>query len=404
MAETLRPETADGVLETVSWAAAEGKPLEIVGLGSKRGIGRPVETNHVLDLSGLSGITLYEPDELVLSARAGTPLAEIEAALAENRQELAFEPMDMGRVLGGEPGRATIGGVLAGNISGPRRIKAGAARDHVLGVHAVSGRGEAFKSGGRVVKNVTGYDLSKGLAGSWGTLAVATDVTFKVLPSAEISETVMLRGLADRAAVEVMCGAMGSSWEISAAAHLPQEAAERVPVSLVSGAGGPVTLFRLEGFEASVAYRGDGLFAALEAHGTVNRLDIDLSSALWTALRDVVPLQGDRPLWRVSVAPTSGPDIIAAMADRDMRYFYDWSGGLVWIETDEADGAGEKVLRAAVDAAGGHATLIRAPEALRNAVPPFHPQPPALAALSRRLKENFDPKNILNPGRMVAGV
>lgn len=400
----MKPVNADGVLEAVAWAAGEGAPLEIVGLGSKRGVGRPVEAEHVLDLSGLSGITLYEPDELVLSARAGTPLAEIEKRLAENRQELAFEPIDMGRVLGGEPGTATIGGVLAGNISGPRRIKAGAARDHVLGVHAVSGRGEAFKSGGRVVKNVTGYDLSKGLAGSWGTLAVATDITFKVLPRAEIGETVMLGGLADRAAVETMCGAMGSPWELSAAAHLPEAAAERVPVSLVSGAGGPVTVFRLEGFGPSVAYRGDRLVAALKPYGPVDRLDRELSDALWAALRDVVPLAGERPLWRVSVAPTSGPDIVAALDGRDLRYFYDWSGGLVWIDTDEADGAGEGPLRTAVDAAGGHATLIRGSGSLRRSVSPFHPQPPALAALSRRLKENFDPKNILNPGRMAGEV
>jgi glycolate oxidase FAD binding subunit len=188
---TFTPATAEETLNIVRWAAGEETPLEIVGHGSKRGIGRPSQAEHVLDLSQLSGVTLYEPEELVLSARAGTPLAEIEALLERHNQQLAFEPMDYGPLLGGEPGRGTIGGVLGANLSGPRRIKAGAARDHVLGVNAVSGRGEAFKSGGRVVKNVTGYDLSKGLAGSWGTLAVVTDVTFKVLPAAETERTLV---------------------------------------------------------------------------------------------------------------------------------------------------------------------------------------------------------------------
>jgi len=404
MATILKPETADAVLDAVSWAAADEIPLEIVGSGSKRAIGRPVQAEYTLDLSALSGVTLYEPDELVLSARAGTPLGEIEKLLADNEQELAFEPMDMGVLNGAEPGSATIGGVLAANVCGPRRIKSGAARDHVLGIKAVSGRGETFKSGGRVVKNVTGYDLSKGLAGSWGTLAVATDITFKVLPRAETVETIMLRGLSDKDAAQVMCTSMGSSWEVSSAAHLPRTAAERIPVSLISGADSAVTILRLEGFGPSVAYRGDRLVDALKQFGSIDRLDEVLSTALWSAVRDVVPLHGDRPLWRVSVAPTDGPVVAAALADLDMRYFYDWSGGLIWIETGEAEDAGAGPIRAAVQSVGGHATLMRGPAALRAAISPFQPQPPALAALSRRLKENFDPKGILNPGRMVAGV
>src|SRR5215207_6362149 len=170
MTNTLKPRDASEVEAAVQWALAEGKTLEIAGRGSKRGIGRAAQWDMSLDLSDLSGVTLYEPEELVLSAKAGTPVAEIEAQLAANNQELAFEPMDYGPVFGSPPGGGTIGGVLAANLSGPRRIKAGAARDHFLGVTAISGRGEQFKSGGRVVKNVTGYDLCKLLAGSWGTL------------------------------------------------------------------------------------------------------------------------------------------------------------------------------------------------------------------------------------------
>ena len=236
MDAALSPASPEEVLAAVRWALAGCSPLEVVGHGSKRGIGRPVEAAATLDLSRLTGVTLYEPEELVLSARAGTPLAEVEALLAEHGQELAFEPMDFGPLSGGVAGRGTIGGVLAANVSGPRRLKAGAARDHVLGIAAVSGRGEAFKSGGRVVKNVTGYDLSKGLAGSWGTLAVVTDVTFKVLPKAETEATLVLPGLSDLQAAAAMALALGSSAEVSGAAHLPENIAPRVLDGALAGA------------------------------------------------------------------------------------------------------------------------------------------------------------------------
>jgi glycolate oxidase FAD binding subunit len=410
MASSFRPETADAVLEAVRWASAEAVPLEIVGHGSKRTVGRPVQAEYALDLSTLSGVTLYEPDELVLSARAGTPLREIEALLAESRQELSFEPIDYGPIFGEAAGRGTIGGVLAANVSGPRRIKAGAARDHVLGVHAVSGRGEAFKAGGRVVKNVTGYDLSKGLAGSWGTLAVVTDLTFKVLPRAEASASVLVLGLDDRTAVSALCGAMGSPWEVSGAAHLPAGATARLPLPALAGQGRAVTAVRVEGFGPSVAYRSAKLIEAMRAVGPVETLEDAESRTLWAAIRDAAPFAAhpERPLWRVSVAPTAGPLVMDGLAGAPVAHFYDWSGGLIWLEV-EGEGAAEDafadILREAVRASGGgHATLVRGSPALRTAVPPFEPQEAALAALSRRLKQQFDPNGILNPGRMVAGV
>ncbi|HEU5019272.1 MAG TPA: FAD-binding protein, partial [Pseudolabrys sp.] len=225
MTDTLNPRDIKEVEESVRWALGEEKTLEIVGQGSKRALGRPSQTDLTLDLSGLSGVTLYEPAELVLSARVGTPLAEIEKLLAENGQELGFEPLDYGPLLGGEAGRGTLGGAIAANLSGPRRIKAGAARDHFLGVTAVTGRGETVKSGGRVVKNVTGYDLCKLIAGSWGTLAVMADITVKVLPRAETESTVLIAGLEDARACEAMATAMGSSCDVSGAAHLPDHVA-----------------------------------------------------------------------------------------------------------------------------------------------------------------------------------
>ncbi|HEX9699490.1 MAG TPA: FAD-binding protein, partial [Acidobacteriota bacterium] len=221
MSSGFRPDSGAQLAELVAWAAAEEAPLEIVGRGSKQGFGRPVQAAHGLDLSALAGITLYEPEELVLAAHAGTPLAEIEAALAAQNQHLAFEPPDLGPLLGHEADDGSIGGVLACNLSGPRRLKSGAARDHFLGVAAVSGRGEVFKSGGRVVKNVTGYDLCKLLAGSHGTLAVMTDVTVKVMPRPEKTRTVMVFGQDDRQALVVMTQALNSPHEVSGAAHLP---------------------------------------------------------------------------------------------------------------------------------------------------------------------------------------
>ena len=326
---TLRPNSADGVLEAVRWAAAEEIPLEIVGHGSKRGVGRPLQTEHSLDLSELSGVTLYEPEELVLSAQTGTAVAEIERMLSDRNQMLAFEPMDFGPLFGAPRGRGTIGGVLAANASGPRRIKAGAARDHVLGVKAVSGRGEAFKSGGRVVKNVTGYDLSKGLAGSWGTLAVVTDVTFKVLPKPETEATLVVAGLDDLIAVTALCKAMGTAYDVSGAAHLPDGIAAELPDTSFATGGRAATLIRLEGFAPSVDFRAQKLTAAIGRIGPVTVLEADASAATWRAIRDVEIFgPTHHPVWRVSVAPSDGPGVVAALRKtHPIRYYYDWSGG-----------------------------------------------------------------------------
>ncbi len=376
----------------------------MVGQGSKRSLGRPSQTDLTLDLSGLSGVTLYEPEELVLSARAGTPLAEIEALLDKNNQELAFEPMDYGPLLGGVAGQGTIGGTIAANLSGPRRIKAGAARDHFLGVSAVTGRAETIKSGGRVVKNVTGYDMCKLLAGSWGTLAAMTDVTIKVLPKAETEATVLVEGLDDARACAAMAAAMGSSCDVSGAAHLPDHVA-----SYFDGLPKPeaATALRLEGFAPSVKHRKEALAALMKPFGPVALLEENESRALWASVRQVKPFTGEtaraRPLWRISTAPSQGHAIAAAITPA-AQMFYDWAGGLLWVAMPFADEPDAGSIRAAVASVGGHATLVRAPAAVRASVEVFAPQEAALRALSKRVKESFDPKGVLNPGRMWAGV
>jgi len=398
---TFTPNEADEVLATVQWAAAEELPLEIVGHGSKRGVGRPINASHTLDLSRLAGVTLYEPEELVLSARAGTALAEIERLLEASGQQFAFEPMDYGPLFGAPPGRGTIGGILAANLAGPRRLKAGSARDHVLGVEAVSGRGEAFKSGGRVVKNVTGYDLSKGMAGSWGTLAVLTDATFKVLPAAVTESTLLLRGLTDEEAAGAMALALGSTAEASGAAHLPAPAVNRVFDGGL--ADRPATALRIEGVAPSVAYRLARLRDLLRATAPAQEeLAAEASQRLWRDVRDCIPFADgtERPVWRVSMAPSEGWKMVAELRkSAGADAFYDWQGGLIWLRM-EADPEADAIRRLVRAFGGGHATLVRASLTQRAATEVFEPQPRTLAALSARFKQGFDPKGILNPGRM----
>ena len=403
MADILKPRDAKEVEDAVRWALGNDKALEVAGQGTKRTIGRPSQTDITLDLSGLSGVTLYEPEELVLSAKAGTPLAEIEALLEKNSQEMAFEPMDYGPLLGGDAGKGTIGGAIAANLSGPRRIKAGAARDHFLGVTAVTGRAETIKSGGRVVKNVTGYDLCKLLAGSWGTLAAMTDITVKVLPKAETEATVVVEGLDDAHAAQAMAAAMGSSCDVSAAAHLPDHVA-----SWFDGLPKPqaATALRLEGFPPSVKHRKEALAALMKPFGPVALLDEKESRALWRSVRQVKPFAGaarERPLWRISTAPDKGY-ALAALITPAAQMFYDWAGGLIWVAMPFANEPDAAAIRGAVKRLGGHATLVRAPAAVRAAVDVFEPQDAGVAALNKRVKEGFDPKGVLNPGRMWAGV
>jgi glycolate oxidase FAD binding subunit len=408
MSDHLKPRDGKEVEQAIQWALAGGKALEIVGRGSKRQIGRAAQWDATLDLSGLTGVTLCEPEELVLSAKAGTPISEIEALVAASKQELAFEPMDYSAVLGMPQGGGTIGGAIAANLSGPRRIKAGAARDHFLGVTAVSGRGETFKSGGRVVKNVTGYDLCKLLAGSWGTLAAMTDVTIKTLPRAETEETVLILNLDDGAASKAMAAAMGSFADVSAAAHLPGPVAARIAES--ASAGVAVTALRLEGVAPSVAQRKSVLQTLLLPFGSLGALGETQSRALWRSIRDATPFAangaaGSRDLWRISTVPTHGSEIGRKLIEQaDAEILYDWAGGLIWAALPASEAAHTPHVRTAVAAFGGHATLIRASASVRAAVEVFTPEAPALAALTNRVRESFDPQGVLNAGRMWAGV
>lgn len=408
---TLKPESPEQVLEALKWASGEGVSLNVQGCGSKQALGRVSEGEKTLDLSSLSGMIEYSPGELVLTAKAATPMAEIEKAVAEQGQQLNFEPPDFGPLLGLEAGQGSIGGMIACNLAGARRIKTGAARDHFLGFHGISGRGEVFKSGGKVVKNVTGFDLSKLIAGSYGTLAVMTEATLKVLPAPEKTRTVLVHwatdGVYDHAGMHSMTDALGSSHEVSAAAYIPAKLTNRSKVEYIRSAERSVTAIRVEGPGPSVEHRTNELKSMLGKYGEIEELHSKNSMSLWKEIGDVSYFAEDqgRVIWRLSVPPAEGSKVaMAILEDQSAEVFYDWGGGLIWLSAERRNNAGVAIIRATVEQVGGHATLFRGPDAFRKRLPVFHPQPEALAGITRRVKDGFDPNGILNPGRMYDGV
>lgn len=381
-------------------------PLRISG-GGTRDLGNPV-IGEALGTSGLSGITLYEPGALTLVAKAGTPLVEVEAALDQENQRLAFEPMDH-RALLGTQGTPTLGGAVSVNASGPRRIAVGACRDHVLGVRFVDGTGAITKNGGRVMKNVTGYDLVKLLTGAYGTLGVLSEVSLKVLPKPETDATLTLKGLDEARAVEAMSAALGSPFEVTGAA---------------TDVSGTVHL-RIEGFEASVAYRTDKLREVLAPFGEVGVQSE--AKDVWQSIRDVSAFADKSLVVAVSIKPSELPKMIAGLREMFIHHdtlstpfdvTTDWGGGLVWVGASNAQLAqcaetlkgnqppaiGGQVLHEFLQSFcaqnGGHATLIKAPAETRAAVRVFQPENPTIKALSAGLRAQFDPRGILNAGLM----
>ena len=408
--DTLKVRDAKDVEEVVRAAIANEQPLEIIGHGSKRGIGHAMATNAVLDLSALNAVTAYEPNELIVTLQAGAPVADVLSLIDAKNQQFAFEPMNTAPLLG-TPVLGTIGGMIAAGLAGPRRIRAGGARDHLLGAHAVSGFGDSFKTGGKVVKNVTGYDLCKLLAGSWGTLSVMTEVTLKVMPKPEAERTLLLRGLDDSAANKAMTAALGSPFDVSGAAHLPKSAfrAGSEGFGDLAGEGEALTVLRLEGITASAAHRAGSLRELLAPFGTATLIGDAASSALWATIRDVLPFAaggalGAWPVWRIVCPPASGAALGTQLArETGGDVIFDWGGGLIWAALPPRADAHAPLVRQRTDALGGHATLIRAAEDVRRNVDVFHPQAPGIAALSERVRASFDPKTILNRGRLTRG-
>ncbi len=408
--DTLKVRDPRDVEQVVRAAIASDQPLEIVGHGSRRQIGQPMATNALLELSALNAVSAYEPNELIITVQVGAPLADVQSLIDSKNQQFAFEPVNTVALLG-TPEIGTIAGMIGAGLAGPRRIKAGGARDHLLGAHAVSGFGDSFKTGGKVVKNVTGYDLCKLLAGSWGTLAVMTEVTLKVMPRPESERTLVLRGLDAIAANRAMTAALGSPFDVSGAAHLPNSVLRSEASGLGElGAGNEaLTLLRLEGITVSAAHRAAALAKALAAFGSAQIVEDTASAAAWSSIRDVIPFAasgalGAWPVWRIVCPPAAGGALGERLArDSGGDVIYDWGGGLIWAALPPKPDAQVGLVRQRVEAACGHATLIRAPELVRRNVDVFHPQPGGLADLSERVRLSFDPKSILNRGRLTRG-
>lgn len=363
----LLPTSAAELAEMIQAATA---PLSLRG-GATRGM---EALGQALSVAGIRGVTLYEPGAMTLVCAAGTPMDEIETLLAGENQQLAFEPIDH-RALLGTSGTPTIGGVIAANVSGPRRIQAGAARDSVIGLRFVDGMGRQIHNGGRVMKNVTGYDLARLVAGSRGTLGAITEVALRVLPAPEAVATLRIEVASADAAVEALSAALGSPFDVTGAAYVPGQGA----------------LVRLEGFAPSVRYRAEELTRTLARFGAVSvEDDARLCRQIWRDLRDASPFHaapGD--VWRVSVKPSDAPEI-AARLEAD-NVFFDWGGGLIWALMPEGSD-----LRARLGDFSGHATLVRASQATKAIIPTLQPEPAALALLSEKLKAQFDPRGLFS--------
>ena len=394
MSEALAPTRESEVVEAIRDACAQGVKLDIVGGDTRRGLGRPRGGGRQLSSAALSGIVFYAPAELTLSAKAGTTIETIEAAIVERDQILPFEPMRP-RALwncGAEP---TLGGMVATNLSGPRRLSAGAVRDGVLGLRLVNGLGQAIQCGGRVMKNVTGLDLTKLNCGAHGTLGFLTEATIKLAPKPEVETTLVIPGLDDALAIEALTQALGSPFGVSGAAWLPEDV----------GCDLSRTLLRLEGFADSVAYRAGRLTSLLGRFGRFDAVTGEDSSTLWRSIRDAefIAEPRDRAVWRVSLAPSEAPSFVARLGETALAHCYDWGGALVWAATACSEAAAAE-LRKAVAARGGHATLMRAPDKFRAAIAVFEPPSAVAMRLSLGLKSSFDPGGVLNFGRMYQGV
>lgn len=400
MTDVIAASLAD-VKDAVESAIAAEHRLEVRGTGSKSNLGRACDFDATLDVSQMAGIVDYQPEELVMTLRAGTPMDVVENALADARQMLAFEPPRMGRISGGPRSElhGTIGGVVAANLSGPRRLTAGATRDYLLGFEAISGRGELFKSGGRVMKNVTGYDLSKLMCGSFGTLAVMDEITLKTLPAPETSQSLLVACADFRAAIKTIAQIFATPHEPGAAAILPQAIAAEEKVDT----GGAFTaIIRLEGIAASVSDR----VANLQTMTGGETVAAPASESLWQRIRDVQPL-AEKPhdLWKVSCAPSDAPRVVAALDSLvGVRFMADWAGGLLWFGASRSRDLGNRLRAVVAELDSGFAMLVRDVAVTRDEIAPFQPLPSPLFELHKRVKASFDPRGVLNYGRMHRGI
>ena len=400
MASSLAPASAHSLAEVsdiINAAIADDKRLEVRATGTKKALGRSIDYDGVLDVSKLTGVIDYQPEELILTLRAGTPLVEVEALLENANQMLAFDAPDYGRFLGaGDAG--TIGGIMVANMSGSRRLTVGAARDFMLGFEAVSGRGELFKSGGKVVKNVTGYDLSKLICGSFGTLAVVDEITLKTLPRPETSLSLLFPADEMASATKMIAEIFATPHEPGSAAILPRDVAKSAHIDMNAPM---IIVIRLEGIAASVNDRASHL---LNANSAGEKLVHSKSKNLWQKIRDVDLLAGIKgDVWKVSCAPSLAAGFLKKLGQQvEFTFYADWAGGLIWL-SGASDANFGNAIRTALGV-DGFAMLMKHSGETDNQVSPFQPLASPMFDLHKRVKASFDPKSVLNFGRMHDGI
>jgi glycolate oxidase FAD binding subunit len=395
--------TEADVAEAVVAALDDKSPFEIVSGGGKRDFGRPVSAERILNVSALNGIIKYEPEELVLTARAATPLKQVKAALSEKKQMLGFEPADWSTLFGGERQCATLAGTVATNACGSRRIKAGAVRDHVIGCRFVNGSGEAIKAGGGVIKNVTGFDIPKLMCGASGTLGVLTEITVRVVPLPSRTASLAIKEPSAESGLRALRRAAALPVDATGLAFLPEpalNASDAARAASLAGEAG-VGLIRIEGAADALQEKLAILRDAFASADTVT-LEDDATAQFFEEIgTGAVFSSYGTDVWRLCVPSSAAHEALEMSGG--IFWYADWAGGLLWLALDGNEETADR-LRTTTARLGGHATLMRADEEVRARLDVFEPEPPVRASLTRMVKAAFDPHRLLNPGRMFEDV
>jgi glycolate oxidase FAD binding subunit len=403
-ASILKPNSEEAIAEVIKHCYKKNIPLEINGLSSKKNIGKNFQSQKTLDLSKYSGIIKYEPDELYIKVKSGTSIKEIKEELDKKNQQLAFEPNDFGFLFEGESNEGTIGGVLSSNFAGPRRFKVGSARDHVLGFKGVNGKGEVIKSGGTVVKNVTGYDLSKIITGSFGTLSVFTEISIKVLPKSDLTKTLVVENPHLKKGLEYLNIALGSSTDPSGGVFYPEYFRSQFIFNDLTTEG-PITAIRIEGSKLSVDERINKLLKELDISSKeASVLDPSQSNIFWENTRCLKVFKNLKSnLLRVVVPASEVFDLVNKLKPYSLKFFIDWGGNLIWLQLEELNLNSLKEIRSLVKNTGGYLTIIKADESLKASIDIFTIDE-VKYKITEKIKKSFDPKRILNPGKMYTGI
>jgi len=399
-----KPDTREEISKFIKDCYKKNIPLEINGLKSKKKIGRNFQSEKTLDLSNYSGIIEYKPEELYIKVKSGTPIKKIISELDKNNQQLAFEPSDFGFIFSGNSNEGTIGGVISTNFSGPRRFKSGSARDHLLGFQGVNGKGETIKSGGTVVKNVTGYDLCKLLSGSFGTLAVLTELSVKVLPKPESNKTLIVNNPHLKKALEYFDTALSSSADPSGGVFYPEFFRKNFTFNDLTQEGALIGL-RVEGPLNSVEHRVKKLCKELDVmNNEFSVLDQEQSNIFWEKTRKLQVFTSlQESLLRVVVPVSETFDVIQKLKRYKINYFLDWGGSLIWLQIEEINTKMLKEIKEIIQKAAGYLTVIKVEEDMKATIDIFTVDP-IKYKISEKIKKSFDPKRILNPGKMYSGI